>query len=139
MIRKPAPAKRPAADRAAIRRRVKQFYAWFNQEQWSRCLAFIDPRLRENARVDSERHAASLAAFKECYGAVHIWYLRVNLHDEAARSSRADRPFAYVYVLWQDDRHGFHLFRERWVKDAGRWYTRVVGLVPHKGSASDQE
>jgi hypothetical protein len=139
MIRKPTPAERPAADRAAIRRRVKRFYAWFNQEQWSRCWALLDPRLRAKAKVDAERYAASLAAFKEFYGAVHIWYLRVNLHDAAARRGRDDRPFAYVYVLWQDDRYGFHLFRERWVKDAGRWYTRVVGLVPHTSSSGGRD
>ncbi len=46
------------------------------------------------------------------------------------------RPFAYVYIYWQDHRHAFRLFRERWVHDGGKWYTRVVGLVFHDASGA---
>lgn len=49
-------------------------------------------------------------------------------HDQQARP----RPFAYVYVVWKDAAKEFHLFRDRWVKDGGQWFTRVVGLVPAK-------
>ena len=54
-----------------------------------------------------------------------------SLHGDARTVGSDRRPFAYVYVVWQDEAHGFHMFRERWVKDRGWWFTRVVGLVPN--------
>jgi hypothetical protein len=61
-----------AADRAAIRRRIKQPYAQFNRDQWNQCFEMIDPKLRHGGRVDPTSHAASLTVFKKCHGAVRI-------------------------------------------------------------------
>lgn len=122
------------ADRTAIRRRVKQFYRAFNQEIWSRCFAMIDPKLSEGGRVVAASYAASLREFKESYETVGIWYVRTSLHMDARDNKRDARPFAFVYIVWQDSQNEFHMFRERWVQDAGRWYTRVVGLVVNRAA-----
>jgi hypothetical protein len=128
------------SDRAALRRRVKQFYLLFNEGDWEGCLSLIDPQLRDQGRVELATYSERMRTFKEAYGAVRLWHTRLNLHLDASSASRDKRPFAYVYVIWQDEAHGFHMFRERWVKENGRWYTRVVGLVPNKqttGSTQD--
>ena len=123
-------AKRPAADQSALRRRIRSLYEGFGRQEWDRCFAHVDPKLRNESRIDPAHYARSLVEFKNRYGKIDIWFIRASIH---AKAKSQDRPFAYVYVLWQDDRHGLHLFRERWVKESGRWYTRVVGLVAHEG------
>jgi hypothetical protein len=104
-------------------------YACFNQETWAKCFSFIDPRLREGARVERQTYVDSVRQFKKVYGHVEPWFIRISLHLDAPANKNDDRAFAYVYVLWQDRAHAFHLFRERWVRDSDRWYTRVAGLV----------
>jgi hypothetical protein len=42
----------------------------------------------------------------------------ISLHTRGSRPATDDRAFAYVYVVWQDERHEFHMFKERWVLDA---------------------
>jgi hypothetical protein len=59
-----------------------------------------------------------------------------SLHMDAHENKRDDRPFSYVYIVWRDVRSVFHMFRERCVMDGGRWYTRVVGLVPNREPAA---
>ena len=121
-----------AAEREPLRRRVKRMYEWFNQERWEKCFALIDPKLRDQARVELRTYADALRRFKAAYGAVRPWHVRISLHLDASSSKQDARPFAYVYIIWQDDAHGFHMFKERWVKQAGRWFTRVAGLVPNR-------
>lgn len=121
-----------ASEREALRRRVKRMYSWFNRSLWNKCFSLIDPRLREQSKVDLPIYTEGLQAFKEAYGAIHPWYVRISLHLDASSSKGDGRPFAYVYVIWQDDSHGFHLFRERWVRQSGLWFTRVVGLVSNR-------
>ncbi len=72
----------------------------------------------------------------EHYGAITAWYTRLSLHSGAGKHNAEARPFAYVYVVWLDASNRFHVFRERWVYDSGRWYTRVVGLVVHVGGGA---
>src|SRR6266568_2546139 len=124
-------APRDAPDRQALRRRVRQMYEWFNEGAWTKCFALVDPALREHGRIDEPSYADSLRRFKRAYGAIEPWHVRVSVHLGPSSNKHDDRPFAYVYVVWQDQSHGFHMFRERWVRDSGRWYTRVVGLVPN--------
>jgi hypothetical protein len=123
------------SERTAIRRRVKQFYQALNQDQWTLCFAMIDPKLSAHGRITVTSYAASLGEFKECYGEVRIWYMRTSLHMDVRDNKRDARPFAFVYIVWQDSRDEFHMFRERWVQDAGHWYTRVVGLVVNRAAA----
>ena len=113
----------------ALRRRVMSWYDRFNGHRWADCYALIDPRLTSSGRVNEETYIRSLRNFQSCYGAVHSWHVRISLHMTGSRPSNDSRPFAYVYTVWQDERHEFHMFRERWVLDSGKWYTRVTGLV----------
>ena len=120
------------SDRAALRRRVLGRIHRLNAGQWDQCYEVIDPRLRGKGTPERAAHAAQLSAFRSEYGSVHPWHTRISLHPGGAKNKQRGRPFAYVYVVWQDAAKGFHLFRERWVKDGRQWYTRVVGLVPGK-------
>lgn len=118
-----------SSEREAVRRRVKQMYAYFNRGLWEKCYALLDPKLIQGARVDERLYAGSLQRFQAVYGTIRPWYVRINLHLDARANKHDPRPFAYVYVVWQDEARGFHMFRERWVKDGERWFTRVAGLV----------
>jgi hypothetical protein len=104
-------------------------YEWFNQELWEKCFSLIDPQLVERSGVHLPVYCETLQTFKKTYGRVRPWHIRINLHLDASSNKHDKRPFAYVYVVWQDDSHGFHMFRERWIKHDGKWFTRVVGLV----------
>ena len=107
-------------------------YEWFNRGLWEKCFSLIDPMLREHSKTELPVYVERLRAFSEVYGSVTPWHIRISLHLDASANKRDGRPFAYVYVTWQDDAHGFHMFRERWVKNNGRWFTRVVGLVANR-------
>jgi len=140
MKRSDQPSQRNGSERETLRRRVKHFYARFNEEDWVDCFSLIDPQLRQQGKVELATYSERLRSFKNVYGNVKLWLTRLSLHLHASSSQRDQRPFAYVYVIWQDDAHGYHMFRERWIKDNGRWFTRVVGLVPNRqesGSTPD--
>ncbi len=119
------------AQRTALKRRLKAFYAALNEKDWDRCLTLVDPRLRAAGRIDSAKYAASLVRFREHYGPVRPEFIKLTLYLDAAANKHDPRPFAYVVVLWQDKHHEYHLFRERWVREGKTWYTRVAGLVTH--------
>lgn len=121
-----------STERKSLRRRVKLFYQRFNQEDWRECFALIDPLLPQQGKPKFTEYAERMQAFKEVYGSVRPWTTRVNLHLDATPNQRDKRPFAYVYLVWQDDAHSFHMFRERWIFDREKWFTRVVGLVPNQ-------
>jgi hypothetical protein len=106
-------------------------YDCLNRGLWEECFALTDPKLREQAKVQLPSYSAGLKVFKEVYGSIRPWHVRLNLHLDASSNKHDNRPFAYVYVVWQDEVHGFHMFRERWVKQGDHWFTRVVGLVPN--------
>src|ERR1700736_840757 len=127
-VNRPAPT---AALRASLWRRIISFYRRYNLDDWAGCYRHIDPRLRDQSKIEFPTYADSLGSFKERYGAIGIEHIRISLYPDA-RGKNADRPFAYAYVVWQDAKKDFHVFRERWVQDSGRWYTRVVGLVAHE-------
>jgi hypothetical protein len=132
MIRAKHSLRIAAAERQALRRRVKQMYDYFNQGLWEKCFSLIDPKISEKSTTEFPPYAERLQEFKEAYGAIRPWYVRISLYLDASTSKRDDRPFAYVYTVWQDDAHGFHMFRERWVRDGNHWFTQVVGLVVNR-------
>src|SRR5438309_11637963 len=123
MIKATSSRPHEAPERGALRRRVKQMYDLFNLGSGEECFALIDPRLREASKVDLPAYMEGLQACREAHGIISPWYIRISLHLNPAASQRDPRPFAYVYVVWQDSARGFHMFRERWVKEAGHWYT----------------
>lgn len=127
------------SNRAALGRRVRQFYQRFNERDWAECYEMIDPKLTAVGKVALADYAAQLDAFIAVYGSVTRWNTKLSLHLTASPKQSDQRPFAYVYVVWKDAAHGFHMFRERWVKDGERWYTRVAGLVPNKPASPATE
>jgi hypothetical protein len=123
---------RERAERQALRRRVQQFYRRFNKGAWDECYALIDPKLTGSSKINLDAYVDTMKRFKEVYGTVKPRWTDVRLHLDASPSQRDKRPFAYVYVLWQDEAHEFHMFRERWIQEQSKWFTRVVGLVPYR-------
>jgi hypothetical protein len=123
-------------EKAALKGRIRRFYQHFNRQDWARCYASLDPQLREGEKVPFAPYAQSLSEFVSVYGAIDIWHIDLSLHLDVAGNKRDPRPFAYVYIFWQDQRHAFHLFRERWVREDGKWYTRVAGLVTAQASGA---
>jgi hypothetical protein len=116
-------------DRAALRRRALGFYEAFNEGDWDECRSRVDPELRADAGLDEAAYERQLREFRDSVGVIRPWYVRISLHLNPTKNQRDRRPFAFVYVVWQDARDRFHMFRERWVRDDETWYTRVVGLV----------
>src|SRR5438128_9067018 len=103
-----------AYERQALDKRVNRMYEFFNKEAWTKCFSLLDPKLRKQKRVEKQAYVESLRLFRKVYGDLQPWYIRISLHlDETAKKHDA-RPFAYVYVLWQDQKHEFHMVRERW-------------------------
>lgn len=122
-------SRRETLARSALRRRVMEWYRRFNKQHWSDCFRLVDPRLTSACKVTADSYSQSLRVFQSRYGSVKPWHVRISLHLTGSRPASDPRPFAYVYTVWQDERHEFHMFRERWVRDGGHWYTRVAGLV----------
>lgn len=129
---------RDIALRQSLRQRVKQFYCRFNKGAWQDCYALIDPELTGQGKVSLDTYSKLMQSFKNVYGTVKPWQTRLSLHLAAAPKQHDKRPFAYVYLIWQDEAHGFHMFRERWIHDRGQWFTRVVGLVPNRQEKDSQ-
>jgi hypothetical protein len=127
-----------AIERSSLRRRVKNFYKHFGQTNWAQCFQFIDPNLREHSKVDFSSYCESLSLFHAYYGPVDILHIRINLYLQVKNAKNEKRDFAYVLVEWKDKKNHCHVFRERWVKENQRWYTRVVGLVTHEESDENQ-
>ena len=126
---------RKSSERQALHKRVNRMYEFFNKEAWPKCFSLLDPRLRKPKRVEKRPYVESLSLFRKVYGDLQPWYIRISLHLDETASRHDARPFAYVYVVWQDQKHDFHMFRERWVRDSGRWFSRVAGLVPNQNGS----
>jgi hypothetical protein len=135
MIRTTRSSSGDTAERQALRRRVQKMCEWLNDEQWEKCYSLIDPKLRAEGLVNLRGYSKGLEAFKTAYGHIRPWLVRISLHVDAASNKRNSRPFAYAYIIWQDADSGFHMFRERWIKDSGHWFTRVAGLVTENRKA----
>ena len=119
-----------STQRDSLRRRVRRWYGHFNHEKWRECFEMVDPDLTLTGKVVQQHYLESLAQFKERYGNIQLWHVRISMHLREPKAVTNQRPFAYVYVVWQDKRHNFHMFRERWVCQGSKWFTRVAGLVP---------
>src|SRR5438876_10720739 len=89
----------PAATKPSLRRRIRLLYEAFNAGDWAACFKSVDPKLRQMSRIEAPKHSQSLAAFRQRYGSVNIWHVRVNVYSEA-KNKHDDRPFAYAYVFW---------------------------------------
>jgi hypothetical protein len=117
-----------AAERIRLNQRIRRFYRYFNENNWKACFERVDPKLREG-RVNFGPYAESLSSFFEKYGPIQIESIDLRLYASVQTNRHDDRPFAYGTVHWQDNQHKPHVLRERWVKSADEWYTRMVGLI----------
>src|SRR3712207_3594670 len=104
MIR-PTPNITASKERTSLRGRVRRFYEHFNRMNWQRCFNSIDPRLRDQGKVDISVYAESLEKFVRHYGKIKIWHIDINLHLNESTRGRDDRDFAYVYIFWQEQHH----------------------------------
>jgi len=118
----------PSALLITLRRAIRGFYDNYRKEKWELCYNRIDPKLLAAGKVDFDCYRDSLTAFKQRYGDVSILLIRIG---EVHKGKHDQRPFVYASVIWRDRLEDFHVFRERWIFENGRWYTRVVGLVMH--------
>jgi hypothetical protein len=132
MIRTKKKKSEPASERKSLRRRISQFYNEFNRANWEKCFLIVDPALRETSKVKAQSYAEGLRAFQAGYGSIKPWHVRISLHLDGSSNKHDQRPFAFVYVVWQDKANQFHMFRERWVKVEDHWFTRVAGLVSNR-------
>lgn len=110
--------------------RVSYFYRFFNGQNWSRCYEYIDPRLRAGKRVGPEDYTRTMRSFFEAYGPIQEMKILKRTIYAGSPAQDDPRDFAYLVISWKDHQNQSHHFRERWIKDRGQWFTRVVGLVP---------
>jgi hypothetical protein len=68
-----------AAQKAALKRRLLAFYAACNAQQWDRCFSFVDPKLRQEGRVDETKYTASLAHFLDHYGPIRPDFIKATV------------------------------------------------------------
>ena len=90
-------------------------YDWFDNEGWEKCFSLVDPRLRES-KVQLRRigrHASLQTCLRNCTSLDD--QDKPHLDESLARQDK--RQFAYVYVVWPDDEHRFHMFQERWSRN----------------------
>jgi hypothetical protein len=118
----------PRRDKVSLLQRVRYFYLFFNRRDWAKCHGYLDPKLR--AKYAEADYARMMDGFFAAHGPLRqMTVVSANLYS--AGSARADdREFAYVVLSWKDRGNARYHFRERWIKEGGRWFTRVVGLVP---------
>ncbi|HEY2157468.1 MAG TPA: hypothetical protein VGH33_17705 [Isosphaeraceae bacterium] len=115
-------------DKASLLQRVRYFYRFFNERDWPRCHAYVDPKLR--GKHGQAEYGRTMDEFFSVHGPLRqMTVVSTNLYPAGAARTD-DREFAYVVLSWKDRANALHHFRERWVRDGGRWFTRVVGLVP---------
>jgi len=117
-------------DNLSLVGRVVHFYRFFNRRDWGRCHDYIDPKLKE--KVEPGDYSQTMEQFFSEYGPIQQIRIRRLTIYPGNVSKTDERDFAYVIIAWKDRRDVLHQFRERWIKDRGRWFTRVVGLVPHQ-------
>lgn len=81
-------------------------------------------------------YVESLRRFLEVYGQIDVYQTRLLGTWNSAKMNGNRRPFAYAEIVWFDASRRIHFFRERWIKDAGAWYSRVAGLIAYNEDKS---
>lgn len=118
------------ADQKELLDRIEGFYQSFNAQEWQSCFAFVDPRLKDESGISRDNYQSSLSSFFSEFGPIDdIHVADMKLYSKVPGSLYGDREFAHGLVEWRDREQKRHEFQERWVKDQGCWYTRMVGLV----------
>jgi len=119
-------------DVLSLAARIIFFYKFFNQRNWARCYEYIDPKLRAKREFGISEYSRTMRDFFEAHGPVEqVKILKISIHS-GIEANNDQRDFAYVVISWKDKSREFHHFRERWIKDREKWFTRVIGLVPNR-------
>src|SRR5438477_12922497 len=108
MIQTKKRVSRLAIERKALDARVRRLYKAFNLGRWEACFGVVDPKLRKSASIKQHDYADQMENFRAVYGEVKPWHVRLSLHLSSKSNKHDSRPFAYVYVVWQDTANQFH-------------------------------
>jgi hypothetical protein len=115
---------------AAVKRRIRLFYALLNRREFARCHHMIDPQVRrKSTSVTQFQYENALRQFLDHFGAIEIVEIHVDLHLGEPSTLYAGRDFAVGKTSWDDKAGNLHQFSERWVRDGRVWYTRSTGFV----------
>lgn len=116
---------------AALKRRVRAFYAHLNARAFDKCFRFLDPRVfAQPGSVTLIQYETTLAAFMAHVGEVRVKEVVITgLHVGQPNKLYEGRDFAIGKTAWEDANGSVHQFAERWVCDDGVWYTRATGMT----------
>jgi hypothetical protein len=127
---------RTASLKAALLRRIRQFYRLVNERRFDRCRQMIDPRVLLNpSSVTLLQYENALREFIDKVGSVKVRGIKAEVHIGEPSKLYEDRDFAVGKTTWQDAAGEEHIFLERWVREGRVWYTRSTGfVVPRTGA-----
>ena len=114
----------------SLRRRIRQFYALLNRQEYARCHQLIDPRVRmKPSSVTLHQYENALQEFLLQFGSITVLEIRLDLHLGEPSKLYEGRDFAVGETKWVDKAGHEHSFSERWVREGRAWYTRSTGLL----------
>lgn len=103
-----------------LRKRIKEFYRSFNQQNWEKCFSFIDPEIN----LEYQHYADSLERFYEHHGPIRVLSIDLQMHLDEPNKLYGNRSFACGTTKWREG-----TIQERWVKTGGMWFTRMTGMM----------
>jgi hypothetical protein len=119
-------------DVLSLAARINFFYRFFNQRNWARCYEYVDPKLSAKTKSGLSDYSQTMRDFFEAHGPIaQVKILKISIHS-GIEAKNDQRDFAYVVISWIDKSNELYHFRERWIKDREKWFTRVIGLVPNR-------
>lgn len=116
---------------AALKRRVRRFYALLNDRRFADCHRLIDPRLLEKpGKGTSHQYEQALGEFLDAVGEVRVLRVTITaMYVNEPSKLYEGRDFALGRTTWEDAAGDRHEFAERWVYDGTGWFTRSTGLL----------
>lgn len=119
-------------DMLSLAARINFFYRFFNLQEWARCYEYVDPKLRAKRESGLSDYSRIMREFFMAHGPVEqVKILKISIHS-GITAKDDQRDFAWVVISWKDKANEFHRFKERWIKDGEKWFTRVIGLMPNR-------
>ena len=116
--------------RAALERRIQQFYYCLNQRDFSQCYRMIDPRVRDKrGSVSLALYQDALLQFMDRFGPLRVLEMSVSLHLDETSKLYEGRDFAVGKTVCSDKDGERNVFLERWVRQGQDWYTRSTGFI----------
>jgi hypothetical protein len=121
--------------RAALERRIQQFYHCLNERDFDQCYQMIDPRVRDQrGSVSLAPYQDALLQFIDRFGPLNVLEVSASLHLDETNKLYEGRDFAVGKTICADKDGERRVFSERWVRQGRDWYTRSTGfIVPEAG------